>query len=77
MSKHSANLGSYFVTDRDEPRLKIRGYGMVLPILGYCTAEGTAIDERQKWRNCDYQGKTNDTRRGKCSSVSTSVMSVR
>jgi len=74
MSRHSANLTSYFVTSRDEPRFKIGGYEMLLPLLGYCTDEGTAVDERQKWRNCDYQGKTFDTRRGKCSSVSFSVL---
>jgi hypothetical protein len=37
-------MPSYFVTDRDQPRLKVRGYEKVLPILDYRTAEGTAID---------------------------------
>jgi len=40
---------------------------MLLPLLGYCTSEGTLIDERQKWWNCEYQRKPVATRRGKYS----------
>ena len=70
-------LLSFFVTGRDEFRLQIREYEMVLPILDYCTVGGAAIDKGQKRRNCDCQGKTDDTRKGTCSSVSSSVMSLR
>ena len=33
MSRHSGNVPSYFVTGRDEPRLQIREYENVLPIV--------------------------------------------
>jgi hypothetical protein len=75
MSRHFANFPSYLVTGSDQPRLKIRVYEKVLPIVDYRTDERRATDDNSKqWRNCDYQEKTEDPRRGKCSRVSSSIM---
>jgi hypothetical protein len=46
MSRQFANLPSYLVTGSDQPRLKIRGYVKVLPVLDYRTDEVTATDEK-------------------------------